>query len=162
MRCTDHLRRRLTLLLAGGPLAACALPPGWPGTGAAPSTQAAAAAQPSQPARQPPRNWEQFRLQAAHRLVAANPGQTYDGTPPDVLLAIPVLEIDLNADGSVRRIQVMRYPKQARDTVEIAMAAVRRAAPFGSVSHLPRPWRFTETFLFNDERRFKPRILDRR
>ena len=40
------------------------------------------------------------------------------------------------------------------------MDAVRRAAPFGDVSRLPRPWKFSETFLFNDERKFKPRTLD--
>jgi hypothetical protein len=79
---------------------------------------------------------------------------------PDVLLAIPVLEIELNADGSVRRIEVLRKPGQAPDTVKLAVDAVRRAAPFGDVSRLPRPWKFAETFLFNDERKFKPRTLD--
>jgi hypothetical protein len=37
---------------------------------------------------------------------------------------------------------------------------VRRAAPFGDVSRLPRPWKFSEVFLFDDNRRFKPRTLD--
>ena len=69
-------------------------------------------------------------------------------------------ELPLNADGSVRRIQVLRRPGQAADTVQLAMAAVQRAAPFGSVAHLPRPWRYTETFLFDNQRRFKPRTLD--
>ncbi|MFX9246730.1 hypothetical protein ABTN73_19360, partial [Acinetobacter baumannii] len=92
-------------------------------------------------------------------LVAANAGRTFDGPVPDVLLAIPVLEVELKADGSVRRINVMRSPTQARDTVELAMDAVRRAAPFGDVSNLPKPWRYTETFLFNDDRKFKPRTL---
>jgi hypothetical protein len=101
------------------------------------------------------------RLQAARRLVAANPGITYTSRPPDVLLAIPVLTVDLHADGSIRRIEVMRYPRQAKDTVEMAKEALRRAAPFGNVSHLPRPWRFNETFLFNDQRQFKPLTLDR-
>ena len=106
------------------------------------------------------RNWAEVRQQAAHRIVAANPTLTYAGAVPDPLLAIPVLEIELNADGSVRRIDVLRKPKQATDTVQIAIDAVHRAAPFGDVSRLPKPWRFTETFLFNDERRFKPRTLD--
>jgi len=101
------------------------------------------------------------RLQAARRLVAANPDITYMGRPQDVLLAIPVLTIELNADGSIRRLDVMRYPKQARDTVEIAKDAVRRAAPFGDVSRLPKPWKFNETFLFSDQRKFKPMTLDR-
>ena len=106
------------------------------------------------------RDWTQYRLQAARRLIAANPGATYLSTPPDVLLAIPVLEVELHADGSVRRIIVLRHPRQARDTTQLAIDAVRRAAPFGDVTRLPRPWRFTETFLFDDERRFKPRSLD--
>ena len=83
------------------------------------------------------------------------------GEVPEPLLAIPVLEIELHADGSVRRIDVLRVPSQATDTVQIAIDAVKRAAPFGDVSRLPRPWRFAETFLFDDERRFKPRTLDR-
>jgi protein TonB len=71
-----------------------------------------------------------------------------------------VLEIELRGDGSVRDIQVTRVPGQATDTVQIAMEAVRRAAPFGDVSRLPRPWKFTEIFLFDNQRRFKPRTLD--
>ncbi len=82
------------------------------------------------------------------------------GVPPEPLLAIPVLEVELNGDGSVRRVSVMRQPSQAKDTVQLAINAVQRAAPYGDVSHLPRPWRFTETFLFDDQRRFKPRTLD--
>ena len=109
-----------------------------------------------------PRNWAHAREQAARRMVAASPDVSYMGASPQVLLAIPVLTIELNADGSVRHIDVMRYPSQARDTVQLAIQAVRRAAPFGNVSKLPRPWKFYETFLFNDQRQFKPMTLDRR
>lgn len=110
----------------------------------------------------PVRNFQELRLQLAHRVVAANPHLSYTGTVPEVLLAIPVLAIDLNADGSIQRIEVLRPPRQAQDTIQIAMDAVRRAAPFGDVSGLPRPWRVTETFLFNDDRLFKPRTLESR
>ena len=108
------------------------------------------------------RNWRHVRELAARRMVAASPGLSYSGSSPQVLLAIPVLTIELNADGSVRHIDVMRYPSQARDTVQLAIQAVRRAAPFGNVSRLPRPWKFNETFLFNEQRQFKPMTLDRR
>ncbi|MGH6609563.1 MAG: hypothetical protein ACRECQ_04840 [Burkholderiaceae bacterium] len=101
-----------------------------------------------------------MRFSAAKRINAANPDGIYHGRAPDVLLAIPVLEIELNADGSVRRIDVLRHPRQAKDTTQLAIDAVRRAAPFGDVSRLPRPWKFSETFLFNDERKFKLRTLD--
>ncbi len=132
---------------------------------AAPATAAAPAATAGKRRSLPPpatsRNWEQVRHQAAERLVAANPDITYMGQVPDQLLAIPVLEIELNGDGSVRRIEILREPRAAKDTLSIAVEAVRRAAPFGDVSRLPRPWRFVETFLFDDARKFKPRTLDR-
>ena len=108
----------------------------------------------------PVRSWNEVRLQAAHRLVAANPGGSYTGHVQEPLLAIPVLEIELNGDGSIRRITVLRHPSQANDTTQLAIDAVRRSAPFGDVSRLPKPWRFTETFLFDDDRKFKPRTLD--
>jgi hypothetical protein len=106
------------------------------------------------------RSWDEYRVNVGRRLVAANPGGTYTGVPPEPLLAIPVLEIDLNRDGSVRNVRVQRAPSQAEDTVQVAIDAVRRAGPFGDVSHLPQPWRVSEVFLFRDDRKFKPRSID--
>jgi len=106
------------------------------------------------------RSWAEVRMQAAERMVAANPDITYVGKVPDQLLAIPVLEIELNGDGSIRKIEVLRPPRQAKETLQTAADAVRRAAPFGDVSRLPKPWKFVETFLFNEQRKFKPRTLD--
>ncbi len=121
---------------------------------------AATAQAPAPPPWRRARDWDDWRQQAALRIVSLDPDGSYLGAVPEPLLAIPVLEVDLNADGSVRRIQVLRRPGQALDTVQLAIAAVQRAAPFGSVAHLPRPWRFTETFLFDAQRRYKPRTLD--
>lgn len=126
------------------------------GTGAGVATGATVVLPPPRASR----NWAEYRRQAAERLVAAHPQGSYTGTVPDVLLAIPVVEVELNRDGTVRRIEVLRHPRQARDTTDLALAAIRRAAPFGDVSHLPRPWKFAETFLFDDHRRFKPRTLE--
>lgn len=106
------------------------------------------------------KSWTEFRTIAAQRLVAANPAVTYTGVVPNPLLAIPVLEIELNADGSVRRIDILRRPTQALDTIQMAIDAIHRAAPFGDVSRLPKPWKFNEVFLFDEQRRFKPRTLD--
>jgi hypothetical protein len=108
----------------------------------------------------PVRTLDELRKQAALRLVEANPDRTYMGEVPAVLLAIPVLEIELRQDGSVKNIHVLRKPGQALDTVQLAIDAVHRAAPFGNVARLPQPWKFNEVFLFNDQRRFKPRTLD--
>jgi len=138
--------------------------PGLPPTPAA-AVPAAPAAQ-SRPAQLPlpqaraARSWEEFQHQAAQRLVAASPGRSYLTAVPDVLLAIPVLEVELTAEGQVRRIKVLRMPTQATDTVQLAKDAVYRAAPYGAMRHLDKPWTFVEVFLFDDERRFKPRTLD--
>ena len=174
MPCIDI--KHLSALLGVSLIAACSAPvPPAPPAAPVPPPAAAAPMRPTPtlqgatPEPQPlrlaapavVRNWSEVRLQAARRLVAAHPQTTYMGEVPEPLLAIPVLEIELNGDGSVRRIDVLRVPSQAKDTVQIAMDAVRRAAPYGDVSRLPKPWHFTETFLFDDDRKFKPRTLDR-
>jgi hypothetical protein len=55
---------------------------------------------------------------------------------------------------------VLRKPSTGNEATVLAIAAVRRAAPYGNVSKLPRPWKVVETFLFDDHLRFKPRTLD--
>lgn len=145
-------------------------PPNTPAATPQPVAPTTPKAQAGRPARRtvalgPPataRTWDEFRLQAATRLVKAHPDGSYVGPVPEPLLAIPVLEVELNADGSVRRVSVARQPSQARDTVQLAIDAVHRAAPFGSMARLPLPWKWTAVFLFDDERRFKPHELDRR
>lgn|GEM_PF-321358 len=108
------------------------------------------------------RTWDEFKRQAGRRMVAASPQATYMGKPPPMLFGIPILEIELNGDGSVRSISVTRPPANpdAVNTIDYAMEAVRRGAPYGDISKLPKPWKWTEVFLFNEKRQFKPRSLD--
>ena len=126
----------------------------------APAPAVAPPAAPTAPYSRPARTVDEYQRQIAARLMAANPKITYLTRAPDILLAIPVLELEVNADGSIRHIGVIRTPTQATDTIQIATEALKRAAPFGDASQVPRPWKFTEVFLFNDDRKFKPRILD--
>lgn len=165
---TSVLVRRALLLGLIGTLAGCAVQKkAEPDSPAKPQPSAPAPAPSARsgtrlPPPSTPGSWAEARLQAARRLVAASPEGSYTGKPPDMLLAIPVMTIELNGDGSIRHISVMRYPSQARETVDMAIAAIKRAAPFGDVSRLPKPWKFNETFLFNDDRKFKPMTLDQR
>jgi hypothetical protein len=150
---------RFTRWMAGlwaGLLAACGssvpLPPamGTAGVGGAPV---------SQPGPGAARTWDEYRLRAARRIHAASVGETFNGPLPDPLQSIPVLQVRLNGDGSVRDIVVLRVPGQSPQTVDLASAAIRRAAPFEPVAHLPRPWQFNETFLYNQELKFQLRTL---
>lgn len=145
-------------------LAACApsrppsAPPAPPTAPAAPSAQKP----PAKPAEALARDWREYHRLAAQRLVSANPDRSYMGPVPEPLKGIPILEVELNGDGSVRQIKVQRRPRpaDAQHTTQLAIDAVKRAAPFPPVSHLPKPWAYTEVFLFNDADRFKPRTLD--
>ena len=62
-------------------------------------------------------------------------------------------------------VMVSQYNPQAVNskgepqTLQMAMNAVRRAGPFEPVGHLPRPWQFSETFLYNDDLKFQIRSL---
>jgi hypothetical protein len=132
-------------------------PPADPAPGAVPLAARRTIALPAPAAA---RGWDEFRQQAARRMVAAHPDGSYMGKPPEPLLAIPVLEVELNADGSVRKVTVIREPREAKDTIKMATDAVRHAAPYGDVSRLSRPWKFVVIFLYDDERRFKPAELD--
>jgi hypothetical protein len=108
-----------------------------------------------------PRNWEEYKARAARRIAAAagEAGETFSGVLPERLQSIPVLQVQLNRDGSVRNIVVLRTPKFEPQTIEMAKKAIRRAAPFEPVGALPAPWQFTETFLYNDDLRFQLRSL---
>lgn len=119
-------------------------------------------AEPSRPSEPLARDWREYHRIAAQRLVSANPDRTYLGQVREPLKGIPILEVELDGDGSVRQIRVQRRPRpaDAQHTTQLAIDAVRRAAPFPPVSHLPKPWAYTEVFLFDDADRFKPRTLD--
>lgn len=125
-----------------------------------PSPQTAAPRPPDLPSPKPVRTHVELRRQAAERLVMANPERSYMTPAPSHLLTLIVLDVELKADGSVRKINVVRPPRFGPETLQMAMDAVHRAAPFGDVRRLPQPWTFTETFLFDEHRRFKPRSLD--
>jgi hypothetical protein len=150
-----------------GLLAACGVPPSPPSTGAAAPAQrasvagtapAAAAVRPG-PAAGPARDWTEYRLRAARRIAAASGAETFGGPLPDPLQSIPVLQVHLDRDGHVARIEVLRTPRQSPQTVQMAMRAIQRAAPFEPPAHLPRPWIFAETFLYNDDLKFQLRTL---
>jgi hypothetical protein len=128
------------------------------GSGAQPATVAGtsiAAARSSTRAR----DWAEYKVRAALRIQQASAGETFNGALPDPLQSIPVLQVHLNRDGSIRDISVLRTPKQSPETLQMAIRAIRRAAPFEPVGHLPRPWQFNETFLYNEDFKFQLRTL---
>ena len=171
MPCTDRANasrlRRLAAWLGLCAVSACQAPAPTPARAPAPPAQRVtptpaprAPAPAPAPYLRPARTVDEYKRQMGLRLVAANPSITYTKRAPDVLMGIPILEVEVNADGSVRHISVVRTPEEARETVQTAIDAVRRAAPFGDASQVPRPWKFLQVFLFDYDGRFKPKVLD--
>lgn len=151
--------KSLTTVWAGL-LAACGSPVSVnaPVAGAQPATVSGAAAA-SMATPGAARNWEEYKLRAARRIHEVSAGETFSGPLPDPLQSIPVLQVQLHRDGSVRSITVQRTPRFAPQTVDMAIRAIRRAAPFEPVGHLPQPWQFSETFLYNEDLKFQLRTL---
>lgn len=145
---------------APAPPAAPAVTPAPAAAPAAPQPSAALNKPQGMPAPKAVRTPEELRRQAAERIVMANPERTFMTPAPSHLLTVVVLDVELKADGSVRKINVLRPPRFGPETLQMAIDAVHRAAPFGDVRRMPEPWRFTESFLFDEDRRFKPRSLD--
>lgn len=164
--------KRVARWIIGPVLAGCAAAPPAPAPKPAPLPAPAAvpAPQPTAPAAAPRpaglpapravRTADELRRQAAERLVLANPERTFTTQAPTHLLTVIVLEVEVKSDGSVRRINVVRKPRYAPETLQMAIDAVHKAAPFGDVRRMPEPWKFTETFLFEEDLRFKPLTLN--
>jgi hypothetical protein len=100
-------------------------------------------------------SWVEYRRRAAQLIMAANAGRTFTGKLQEPMFGIPSVTVSLNADGSVRSVDMLRSSKIAPSTNPMAVDAVRRVGNFGSVANLPRPWQFNETFLYNDAKLFQ-------
>lgn len=124
-----------------------------------PAPAAPVARAPAPVAQTPARTWDEYKMRAARRIMQTSAGETFAGPIPERLQSIPVVQVQLNRDGSVRNVTVLRVPKFSPQTLQMAMNAVRRAGPYEPVGHLPQPWQYAETFLYNDDLKFQIRSL---
>lgn len=139
-------------------LAACAAPP-------PPALEPKAAVQvPVAPAPQiavsEAKTVADYRRQVAELLHAANPRGLYPGLPPNPLRAVIVVYVEVNAGGLLTKLELVRAPWHTPELVDEVERAWRRLGP-----QLPRPLpqlmngserlAFTQTWLFDDEGRFR-------
>lgn len=100
-------------------------------------------------------SWADYRRRAAQLIIASNPGASFVGPQPLQWSGIATVTVMVNADGSVRALDLMRGSRISPEVNDLALAAVRRAANYGPVSNLPQPWQFNETFLYNENNKFQ-------
>jgi protein TonB len=108
------------------------------------------------------RNIDDYKIQVAGQILAANPAIIFSGRLPPMLPAIVVVDISVNRDGELASVEV----KRSRDgeASKVALAAVKRVgAPFPKPQHLMlrghKTLDFSETFLFDHQYRFQLRSL---
>jgi protein TonB len=107
-----------------------------------------------------PAGLDDYKTQVAQHVVQHNPGHAFEGRLPPMLPAIVVLEITVDKNGQLTKVEVQR--SRDPNASQVALAAVRRSTP------LPRPQQlalatgkltFSETFLFADRDRYQLRSL---
>lgn len=99
--------------------------------------------------------WADYRRRAAQMILAANPGASFTGPQPAQWSGIATVTVMVNADGSIRALDLMRGSRISPEVNDLAMAATNRVGNFGPVSNLPGPWQFNETFLYNEANKFQ-------
>jgi protein TonB len=95
-----------------------------------------------------------YRQDAASHLYGQNAPRIFKGRLPPLLYAIGVLQVEVDRDGHVQKMNWMRAPKHAPEVMAEIERTVRAAAPF------PAPVRmgkvvYTDTWLWDRSGRFQ-------
>ncbi|WP_293409446.1 energy transducer TonB [Piscinibacter sp.] len=156
MRCIDPKLGAAIAALAC--LAGCSTPP--PAKAPAPAPVArvpAPAAVPVPPANRnisQATNEKAYRHDGARAIYAAYPDSIYKGKLPPLLYAIAVVETELDANGNVRDVRMVRAPSHAPEVTAKIRELIRKASP------LPAPARmgatkYTDVWLFDKSGKFQ-------
>lgn len=162
--------RLSTFLIASALLAACGTseqsPPLVNAKGETPVQEAKAAASGQEPAAEPPRNSDArsvdgYKRDAARRIYFKSTARLYDGAPPPILKSIVVVSVEIDAQGAVTQVRIVRS-NGYRELEQHAVKSVRDASPL-PVPHASLVKRgrlsYYETWLFRDDAKFQIRSL---
>lgn len=129
-------------------MAACqSPPPATPGPGGGPATGPAAAASAAGTARA-------YRQDAAQHLYGRNAERIYKGKLPPLLYAVGVLEVDIDRQGRVTRLNWMRAPRHAPEVIAEIERTVRAAAPYPAPARMGRVT-YVDTWLWDKSGHFQ-------
>jgi len=95
-----------------------------------------------------------YRQDGARAIYAAYPGSIYKGKLPPLLHAIVVVETEIDSQGNVRDVRMLRAPSHAPDVTARVRDMIRKASP------LPAPTRmgtvkYTDTWLVDKSGKFR-------
>ena len=126
-------------------------PPPLPPSASAPDAPPVSAAGPVSSSAGTPRD---YRRDAANHLYEKYRARVYTGKLPPQLHAVGVLQVEINAKGSVTGLHWMRAPSHAPDVVAEIERSVRSASPFPAPVKMGRVT-YTDTWLWDKSGRFQ-------
>ena len=95
-----------------------------------------------------------YRQSGAQHLYALNQDRIYKGRLPPMLKAVGVLNIELDRQGQVTRLDWMRAPHHAPEVMREIERTVRAAAPFPAPARLGKVV-YTDTWLWHASGKFQ-------
>lgn len=95
-----------------------------------------------------------YKVDAARHVYKAYANQIYKGKLPPLVHAIVVLEVDLDASGKVRDINMIRVPTHAPDVTARVKEMIQKVSPMPAPSRLGGV-KFTEVWLVDKSGRFQ-------
>lgn len=112
------------------------------------------------PAAPPSAGLDAYKAQVAYQVMERNPDRVFSGRLPEMLPAIVVLNVTVDRNGALKRVDVQR--SRDSNASRVAVDSMRRSGP------LPKPanliargdaMTFSETFLFDERYRFQLRSV---
>ena len=156
MRCIDPKLGAAIAALAY--LAGCSTPP--PAKAPAPAPVARAPAPAAAPVPPANRNVSQatnekaYRQDGARAIYAAYPDSIYKGKLPPLLYAVAVVETELDANGNVRDVRMVRAPTHAPEVTAKIRELIRKASPLPAPARMGTT-RYTDVWLFDKSGKFQ-------
>jgi len=95
-----------------------------------------------------------YRIDAARHIYAAYPEMIYKGKLPPLVHGIVVVEMDLDANGQLRSLNLIRVPSHAPEVTTAVKDMIRRAAPMPAPARLGGA-RVTEIWLVDKSGKFQ-------
>lgn len=94
------------------------------------------AALPGPPAASQAADERAYRADAGRHLYQAYASRIFRGRLPPMMYAVMITDTELDADGTVRSVTVVRPPAAAKEVTPWVMALIRGASPFPAPSRI--------------------------
>ena len=95
-----------------------------------------------------------YRMDAARFIYASYPERIYKGKLPPLVHAVVVLEVEVDASGKVKDVNMIRVPTHAPDVVVTVRNMIHQASPLPVPSRMGGA-KFTEIWLVDKSGRFQ-------